>query len=177
MTHVYPLNWAAAATLHRWRCCEKLSTPVTGDLESLCSLSLLSHALAFVLSICSKTSVCKRTADVPWLKTWVWFELMTIAHEHFPLSTSASYKPKLTWGLFQKRNNIHFPKRGCSWGFTESLSSFTAWQKNVIVFCELNVSYLCIPLQTDKVISVAAASIFKHKILRKESTTFFSLPF
>lgn len=147
MTHVYLLNWAGTATVQiqmLWKAehaCDRWLGKPAQVARSL-------HALAFVLSTWSKTSVSatEQLMFSGWRLTWIWFELVTIAPEHFPLYSSASYKSKLTWGQFQKRNNIHFPKRGCFWGFTASLSSFTPDWIVLLVCCRGNVSYLCIPL-------------------------------
>lgn len=131
MTHVY-LNWAGTATLQIqmfWKaehaCNRWLGRPAQ-DVSGL-------HAFAFVLPTWSKTSVSatEQLMFSGWRLTWIWFELVSITHEHFPLYFSGSCKSKLSWGQFQKRNKIYFPKRGCSWGFTAPLSSFTAWLKNI----------------------------------------------
>ena len=116
--------------LNRCRHYEKLDMIIRADPESLWKFPAVS--MHFLLS-------CPPGArpSCMLLNSWhswslgcdlSWWPLPVSIHI---LHSNTSYKSKLTWGQFPKRNNIHFPRLGCSWGFTALLSSFPAWLKDI----------------------------------------------
>lgn len=117
--------------LNRYRHYEKLDMLITDDLESLHKfLTVFTH---FLLSCLPGARPLYMLLNrwCSWRLPWIWFELVTIACEHSPSLFYCKLQVKTHLGQFLKRNNLHFARLGCSWGFAALLSSFTTWLKDI----------------------------------------------